>query len=161
MVHLSDWLPTILAMCGVALPADNLPLDGWDILPVLRGESGKVNTRRFWQWNRYYPYVGSNAAMRDGDWKLVRPRAPQKYRWEIDAPLDRRMREEPGFISEIVPAPSRGDFLRAPAAGRAVQPAHRPGGTTQLGRTGAPARRSHAPRTGKLVRGCRGGPASL
>jgi arylsulfatase A len=32
-----------------------------------------VETRRFWQWNRYQPDITGNAAMRDGDWKLVRP----------------------------------------------------------------------------------------
>lgn len=73
MVHFSDWLPTILEMVGVALPQDTLPIDGVDVLPVLRGEKGKVETRRFWQWNRYTPLVTCNAAMRDGDWKLVRP----------------------------------------------------------------------------------------
>ena len=44
-----------------------------NVLPVLRGEPGQVETRRFWQWNRYQPDITSNAAMRDGDWKLVRP----------------------------------------------------------------------------------------
>ena len=39
----------------------------------LRGEKGQVETRRFWQWNRYTPVGTCNAATRDGDWKLVRP----------------------------------------------------------------------------------------
>jgi arylsulfatase A len=73
MVHFCDWLPTILAMAEVELPTDNLPIDGVDVLPVLRGEKGKVETKRFWQWNRYTPLVTCNAAVRDGDWKLVRP----------------------------------------------------------------------------------------
>ena len=72
MVHFADWLPTILAMTGVALPSDNLPLDGIDVLPVLRGEPGKTITKRCWQWNRYAPLPDCNAAIRDGDWKLVR-----------------------------------------------------------------------------------------
>ena len=73
MIHFCDWLPTILAMAGVELPAGNLPLDGVNVLPLLRGEKGKVETRRFWQWNRYTPVPTCNAAIRDGDWKLVRP----------------------------------------------------------------------------------------
>ncbi len=77
MVHFSDWLPTILAMTGVAAPEHNLPLDGVNVLPVLRGEEGDVATVRFWQWNRYTPVATSNAAMRDGDWKLVRPAIQQ------------------------------------------------------------------------------------
>ena len=43
------------------------------MLPVLRGEPGQVETRRCWQWNRYTPDITCNAAIRDGDWKLVRP----------------------------------------------------------------------------------------
>ena len=42
-------------------------------MPTLRGEPGRVERRRCWQWNRYEPVVTSNAAIRNGDWKLVRP----------------------------------------------------------------------------------------
>ena len=73
MVHFSDWFPTILAMAGAEVPAE-LRIDGVNVLPLLRGEKGKNCTRRFWQWNRYTPLVECNAAVRDGDWKLVRPR---------------------------------------------------------------------------------------
>ena len=72
MVHMTDWLPTICGMVGAEPPRDR-KLDGVDVLPVLRGENGKVVTRRFWQWNRYTPLVTCNAAFRDGDWKLIRP----------------------------------------------------------------------------------------
>ncbi len=72
MVHFTDWFPTLLAMAGVDVPS-HLKLDGVNGLPILRGEQGKTETRRFWQWNRYTPLVTCNAAMRDGDWKLVRP----------------------------------------------------------------------------------------
>lgn len=72
MVHFCDWFPTILAAAGLDLPG-HPHIDGVDVLPVLRGEGGRVETRRFWQWNRYRPVVTGNAAMRDGEWKLVRP----------------------------------------------------------------------------------------
>lgn len=72
MAHFVDWFPTLLAMADVPVPS-HLKLDGLNLLPVLRGEGGKTETRRFWQWNRYTPLVTCNAAMRDGDWKLVRP----------------------------------------------------------------------------------------
>ncbi len=72
MVHFCDWFPTLLAMAGIEPPRE-VKLDGVNVLPVLRGEPGRVETRRFWQWNRYTPLVTCNAAMRDGDWKLVRP----------------------------------------------------------------------------------------
>ncbi|MBN1558158.1 MAG: sulfatase-like hydrolase/transferase [Lentisphaerae bacterium] len=77
MVHFVDWLPTLLAMAGAAVPRDNLPLDGVGVLPVLRGEPGETCTERCWQWNRYAPVGSSNAAIRDGDWKLVRPAIPE------------------------------------------------------------------------------------
>lgn len=72
MVHFSDWFPTLTALAGVRVPGD-LNLDGVDVSPLLRGEKGKTCTKRFWQWNRYTPDVHVNAAVRDGDWKLVRP----------------------------------------------------------------------------------------
>jgi arylsulfatase A len=72
MVHFTDWLPTILSMAGVTLP-ETLKLDGINVLPLLRGETGQANTHRFWQWNRYTPLATCNAAMRDGDFKLIRP----------------------------------------------------------------------------------------
>ena len=73
MIHFADWLPTLLAAAGVEKPKGTLPIDGVNIWPVLLGEGGQVCTRRFWQWNRYTPLATCNAAMRDGDWKLVRP----------------------------------------------------------------------------------------
>ena len=75
MVHFSDWFPTLCALTGIT-PPPHRPLDGIDISPILRGEAGSTITRRFWQWNRYTPVVTSNAAVRDGDWKLVRPVIP-------------------------------------------------------------------------------------
>jgi len=72
MVHFADWFPTLLAAAGIEVPR-RLKIDGVNVLPVLQGEGGKVETRRFWQWNRFTPLVTGNAAMRDGDWKLVRP----------------------------------------------------------------------------------------
>jgi arylsulfatase A len=72
MVHFCDWFPTLLATAGLELPAE-LDIDGVNVLPVLQGQGGEVETRRFWQWNRFQPVVTCNAAIRDGDWKLVRP----------------------------------------------------------------------------------------
>ena len=72
MVHFSDWFPTLLAMAGAEMP-DGLKIDGVNVLPLVRGEGGAGCTRRCWQWNRYTPIVTGNAAIRDGDWKLVRP----------------------------------------------------------------------------------------
>lgn len=59
-------------MVSLQIP-QHLNIDGVNVLPIIRGEQGKVCTKRFWQWNRYTPIVTCNAAARDGDWKLVRP----------------------------------------------------------------------------------------
>ncbi len=72
MVHFCDWFPTILAMTDVTPSAGLRPLDGNSVLPLLRNGPTAAK-RRFWQWNRYTPLATCNAAMRDGEWKLVRP----------------------------------------------------------------------------------------
>jgi arylsulfatase A-like enzyme len=72
MIHACDWFPTLLSTANIDVP-NTLKIDGTNMLPVLQNESNKVPDQRFWQWNRYQPEVTSNAAMRDGDWKLVRP----------------------------------------------------------------------------------------
>lgn len=75
LVHFTDWLPTLAAAAEIEAPRD-VPLDGQDVLAALRGEgAAKLNPKRFWQWSRGLPVVSHNAAMRDGDWKLVRPSA--------------------------------------------------------------------------------------
>ena len=109
MVHFTDWLPTLCAAAGVDIP-DDLQLDGWNVLPVLRGEGGKVNTRRFWQWNRYTPLGTCNAAMRDGPWKLVRPsiKAAQVVS-QADLAMDVRIKYHPEAFTDICrdPEPDR------------------------------------------------------
>ncbi len=82
-VHFCDWLPTLLELAGIEYPGesfqhDALPLDGRSIAPLLRGEKPDQDPVRFWQWTRYQPVPYCNAAMRDGDWKLVHP-ALQEY----------------------------------------------------------------------------------
>lgn len=109
MVHFVDWLPTLLAAAGLEIPK-GLALDGQNVLPVLRGMADKVQTRRFWQWNRYPPLVISNAAMRDGEWKLVRPRMSETMRVPPgDVAMDRALKFEPDKYTDICrdPLPSR------------------------------------------------------
>jgi len=114
MIHFCDWLPTLLAAAGLEAPQD-LALDGQNALPVLREEAGDFPTTRFWQWNRFQPVVTSNAAMRDGDWKLVRP-AIKETVWTDpeEQKLDSAYRNEPWkefepitgeFPPRYVPAP--------------------------------------------------------
>ncbi len=117
MVHFTDWLPTLLAALNVALPAEhNLPIDGVNVWPALTGSDGEVETRRFWQWNRYTPLIECNAAMRDGDWKLVRPQIREAMRvpdiewlhvsmYEPEYFLEHGVIEEPDPPREVPPPP--------------------------------------------------------
>ncbi|MEQ8675311.1 MAG: sulfatase-like hydrolase/transferase [Aggregatilineales bacterium] len=76
MAHFTDWFTTLLAMAEINPPDDRM-IDGINLLPVLRGESNDICDRRFWQWNRYTPVKECNAAMREGDWKLIFPAIPE------------------------------------------------------------------------------------
>ena len=109
MAHFSDWLPTLLGMAGVDVPAD-LALDGVDIAPALRGEAGGAYPQRFWQWNRYTPVGTCNAAMRDGDWKLVRPQIPEAMEVAaLDTAWDHAIKYSPEHFGDIIrePEPER------------------------------------------------------
>ncbi len=117
MTHFTDWLPTLLASAKIPAPK-NPRLDGRNILPVLRGESDNVTTRRFWQWNRYTPEVTTNAAMRDGDWKLVRPDMPEaKFVAPEDLAFDIALKYHPELFNDIsrIPEPERRMPVAPPA----------------------------------------------
>ena len=109
MAHFTDWLPTLLSLAGVAVPAE-LALDGVDIAPALRGETGGSYPQRFWQWNRYRPVGTCNAAMRDGDWKLLRPQIREAMQVSaVDTALDHAIKYYPEHFAGIVrePEPER------------------------------------------------------
>ena len=105
LVHFTDWLPTLLHAAGAPVPADP-PLDGIDVMPLLRGERGKLPPQRFWQWNRYEPVGDCNAAMRDGDWKLVRPAiAEAMHVSRTDFAMDVDAKYHPEKYTDIVREP--------------------------------------------------------
>ncbi|HEY8742188.1 MAG TPA: hypothetical protein VIU62_03770, partial [Chloroflexota bacterium] len=116
MIHFTDWLPTLLKAAGQS-PAAGLPLDGGNVMSVLQGDSGDTITQRFWQWNRYTPVVISNAAARDGDWKLVRPALREAMRVAPeDGVMDRRLKYEPEGITDIDRTPEPARTLPEPPA---------------------------------------------
>jgi arylsulfatase A len=105
LVHFTDWLPTLLAVADVQVPQD-LALDGVDILPLLRGELADVPTTRFWQWNRYQPVGTCNAAMRDGNWKLVRPAIAEAMEVApADLATDVALKYNPNALESIITEP--------------------------------------------------------
>ena len=118
LAHFTDWMPTLLAMAGVQRPGGE-PLDGHDLSPLLAGRSLQHEPRQFWQWNFYWPDIGTNAAMRDGHWKLVRPmaRGTRFFRDELCVSEEDRARtaafveadikhkEDPRSIRNVLPTP--------------------------------------------------------
>lgn len=118
LAHFTDWMPTLLSLTGVAKP-EGPDLDGQDLAPLLQGRSFDAEPRRFWQWNFYWPDVGTNAAVRDGDWKLVRPliRGTRFFReehcvsaedWARTAAFieaDMKHKENPAAVLNTVPVP--------------------------------------------------------
>lgn len=72
LIHFTDVLPTIMEICGQRIP-NELKLDGRSFAGLLSGESVSLPKKRYWQWNRKDPRYGHNAAMREDQWKLVRP----------------------------------------------------------------------------------------
>jgi len=108
-VHFCDWFPTLLNVAGARHPGP-LPLDGVDVLPVLRAEKAPDMPRRFWQWNRYTPVRTCDAAMRDGNWKLVRPCIAEAMTLtQADCEIDRALKYNHGRFDGLagVPEPVR------------------------------------------------------
>lgn len=126
LAHFTDWMPTLASMCDINLIGDNR-LDGHDLSALLQGKKLEHPPRRFWQWNFYYPSVSTNAAVRDGDWKLVRPmitgtryyQNPDLFVSAEDAArtaafieADIKHKEDPTSITELIPVPN----IKYPAA---------------------------------------------
>jgi arylsulfatase A len=89
LVHFTDWLPTLLAASGTN-HVGTKNLDGVNALTALQGDSSAARQSAYWQWNMYSPVHGTNAAMRDGDWKLVRPAIDIAFASDADAAYAKR-----------------------------------------------------------------------
>lgn len=66
-VTMLDLFPTLLGLCGVAVPTDRA-LDGADVAGVLRGEPPPGPRTFFWALPNP---TGREFAYREGDWKLI------------------------------------------------------------------------------------------
>ena len=147
LAHFTDWMPTLLSMAGVPKPPGQ-PLDGHDLSPLLEGRGLSREPRQYWQWNFYWPDIGTNAAMRDGRWKLVRPmvRGTRFFRDELCVDDEDRARtaafveadikhkEDPRSVRDVLPvprlrrlppeAPQLYDLARDPGEQRDLAEAH-------------------------------------
>ncbi|MCA9105405.1 MAG: arylsulfatase [Planctomycetales bacterium] len=72
--YLPDFMPTVMALSGAEYPGDLPPLAGTSLLPLLAAEPSPIHTDPI-----YWEHEG-NAAMRWGDWKLVRE---NQKPWEL------------------------------------------------------------------------------
>jgi arylsulfatase A-like enzyme len=87
--------PTLTAAAGIE-PPDGVKLDGFDMLPVLRGEKKSPRTEMFWQRR------GDKAA-RVGKWKWLES-AKGSGLYDLDADLGETMdlsKEKPDVLAEV------------------------------------------------------------
>ena len=127
LVHFTDWMPTLLSMCGVERP-QGPAMDGQDISAHLQGETIERDPVQYWQWNFYLPSIATNAAMRNGDWKLVQPMISGTRFFNRDifvtdedaarsaafVEADLKHKEDPSAITEILPVPRLKEFEPEP-----------------------------------------------
>lgn len=73
VVHFTDILPTIADMCQIQIEQSvKSRLDGQSFTKLFN-QTDYTGKPKYWHWNRGNPYYHQNAAMREGDWKLVYP----------------------------------------------------------------------------------------
>ncbi len=118
LTHFTDWFPTLVGLCGLER-IEGPAFDGHDLSLLILGEDLQIEPRRFWQWNFYVPDIGTNAAMRDGDWKLVRPMISgtryfskelfvseeDERRTKAFTDADTRHKRDPQSVTELLPIP--------------------------------------------------------
>jgi uncharacterized sulfatase len=117
-----DLLPTLVAAAGARLPADRV-VDGVDLLPALTQGAQPPPRALFWR-------DGSLQAVRDGRWKLITSKRPQKD-WLFDLEVDpyektnvaasrpqdvQRLKELLRRHSEGMPPPLWPSFIELPVA---------------------------------------------
>jgi arylsulfatase B len=70
MVSALDIFPTLLVAAGAKLPSN---LDGADLIPKLHASTAELRAQHYWR-------IGAQAALREGDWKIHRPRNEKGWR---------------------------------------------------------------------------------
>ena len=105
-VHFVDVLPTLMDLCDVGAVADAPPMDGESFADVLTADADDFSPPRYWQWNRVSPDYAHNAALRDGDHKLVRPYVTRNKVKPTERPLPPRLYDlssDPGEEHDLAP----------------------------------------------------------
>jgi arylsulfatase A len=74
-IHGCDWLPTLYSLTRRSAPDGAKPFDGVNLMPLLLDKNTPALAERtlLFQRNRYAPVRHVNAAIREGQWKLLWP----------------------------------------------------------------------------------------
>ncbi len=96
-----DWFPTLVEICELESEEDD-DVDGVSLAGALYGDT-LPDRKLFWQWNRHIPKLEGNAAVRDGNMKLLH--APIEAhlalpRWEIA--IDEDIKKHPDLYPEVL-----------------------------------------------------------
>ncbi len=98
IVHFTDIMPTLIEECNLEY-TPKTKFDGGSLSGVLYGleRKSELPQYRFWQWNRGTPYYSHNAAIRFGDWKLVRPFTTRNmvYEQSLEKPQLYNIKDDP------------------------------------------------------------------
>lgn len=79
IIHFVDIFPTITELCQVKYQP-RLPLDGRSFAAIPNRQAQRLTQQpQYWQWNRGVPNYSHNAAIRQGNWKLVRPFVTRRF----------------------------------------------------------------------------------
>jgi arylsulfatase A-like enzyme len=112
MISHFDIFATASAASGAALPRDR-PIDGVDVLPVVKGAAGVPHQALFWRSGNY-------RVVRDGDWKLQSldlPREDRLFDLKTD-PTERRdvAAANPAIVASLRARLAAHDATQQPAA---------------------------------------------
>jgi arylsulfatase A-like enzyme len=97
--HICDWAPTLIGLAGGVVDPE-WELEGRDIMPLLAGGDGADPRTLYWR-------TPSRLAVREGDWKLIRPLrdgpAPELFHLAEDPNEERdRASEEPERLAAML-----------------------------------------------------------
>lgn len=105
LAHFTDMVPTLVDVCKLqATKQVSSSWDGRSLYPLLLKKPGAdLPLLRYWQWNRGLPLYSHNAAVREGDWKLVRPAVSRNVVTEESTlqPLLFNIKNDPGETLDV------------------------------------------------------------
>ncbi len=114
VIQFPDVLPTLVALCNLE-KVETKPLDGGSFAGLFFDQAIQLPDYRFWQWNRGVPYYSHNAAILDGEWKLVRPYVRRDFPdgESVEKPVLYNLEDDPEEKNDLSEQePSRYDVMR-------------------------------------------------